>query len=299
MAGATGSKMLTVSPLAYLGSQVMEMNPLFFPVWLAGLTWYLFSRKGRPYRILGILYLSIFTLLVTSGNARSSYLAPVYPMLFASGALVLDQVTGKVLRRSLRYFVRGALVALTLAGGVAIAPLALPVLPVETYINYAAALDTAPSTEERHEVGVLGQFFADMHGWDEIVATVGSVYEKVKTEKAQPGEDGTNIQRWAVLAGNYGNAGAIDFLGKEYGLPPAISGHNNYWLWGPGDPPPENLIILGGQVENYMDMCGEVRQADTIECGYCMPYENNRPVIVCKDLQVDTDKWWAGLKHYE
>jgi 4-amino-4-deoxy-L-arabinose transferase-like glycosyltransferase len=299
MAGATGSKMLTVSPLAYLGSQVMEMNPLLFPVWLAGLTWYLFSRKGRPYRILGILYLSVFALLVTSGNARSSYLAPAYPMLFASGALVLDKVTDKVLRRSLRYFVRGALVALTLAGGVAIAPLALPVLPVETYINYAAALDAAPSTEERHEVGVLGQFFADMQGWGEIVATVGSVYEKVKTEKAQPGEDGTNIQRWAVLAGNYGNAGAIDFLGKEYGLPPAISGHNNYWLWGPGDPPPQNLIILGGQVETYMDMCGEVRQADTIECGYCMPYENNRPVIVCRGLQVDTVEWWEGLKHYE
>ena len=299
MAGASSSKMLAISPMEYLGSQVMGMNPLFFPVWLAGLAWYLFYRKGRPYRILGVIYIAVFALLVVSGKPKPSYLAPTYPMLFASGALMLDQLTGKVLRKSLRYLVRGVIVVVVLAGGIAIAPLALPVLPVETYINYAAALDTAPSTEEAHEVGVLGQFFADMHGWNEIVATVSSVYEKVRAEEAQPGDDGSNPERWAVLADNYGNAGAIDFLGKEYGLPPAISGHNNYWLWGPGDPPPENLIILGGQVENYMDMCGEVRQADTIDCGYCMPYENNRPVIVCKDLQVDMNKRWAELKHYE
>jgi hypothetical protein len=291
--------MLAISPMEYLGSQIMGMNPLFFPVWLAGLAWYLFSRKGRPYRILGVIYISVFALLVASGKPKPSYLAPAYPMLFASGALVLEVVTDRVLRRSLRYLVRGVIVVVVLAGGTAIAPLALPVLPVETYINYAATLDTAPSTEEVHEVGVLGQFFADMHGWNEIVDTVSSVYEKVRVEEAQLGDDGPSAQRWAVLADNYGSAGAIDFLGKEYGLPPAISGHNNYWLWGPGDPLPQNLIILGDTVENYMDMCGEVRQVDTIECGYCMPYENNRPVIVCKGLQVDPVEWWAGLKHYD
>jgi hypothetical protein len=298
MTGASSSKMLAISPMAYLGSQVMGMNPILFPVWLAGLTWYLFSRKGFPFRILGIIYLSVFALLVATGNAKPSYLAPAYPMLFASGALVLERSTAKISGRflgvSLMTHARGAVVALVLAGGVAIAPLALPVLPVEKYINYAAALDSAPSTEERHEVGELGQFFADMHGWEEIVATVAKVYGQVKPE-----DDLSDKKRWAVLAGNYGNAGAIDFLGKEYGLPPAISGHNNYWLWGPGDPPPENLIILGGRVEDYLGLCGEARQADTIECGYCMPYENNRPVIVCKDLQVDPVKWWSEMKHYE
>jgi hypothetical protein len=294
MAGATGTKMLEVSLLDFLGSQIMGMNPLLFPVWLAGLAWYLFSIRGRRFRLLGIIYVSVFALLLTSGNPKPSYLAPAFPMLFASGALVLDQLTGRVLRKSLRYFVRGVIVALVLAGGIAIAPLALPVLPVETYIDYAAALDTAPSTEERHEVGELGQFFADMHGWEEIVATVARVYEDV-----QPEDDRTDSGQWAVLAGNYGNAGAIDFLGKEYGLPPAISGHNNYWLWGPGDPPPQNLIILGGRVEDHEDMCGKAWQADTIQCGYCMPYENNRPVIVCKDLQVDPVKWWSEMKHYE
>ena len=93
--------------------------------------------------------------------------------------------------------------------------------------------------------------------------------------------------------------GAIDFLGKGYGLPAAISGHNNYWLWGPGDPSPQNLIILGGRAENLGDMCGEAWEADTIQCGYCMPYENNRPVIVCKDLQIDLVEEWPEMKQYQ
>lgn len=299
MAGASSSKMLAISPMEYLGSQVMGMNPLFFPIWLAGLAWYLFSWKGRQYRILGVVYIAVFALLVAYGKPKPSYLAPAYPMLFAPGALVLETATDKVLRRSLRYMVRGALVTLILAGGIAIAPLALPILPVETYINYAAALDAAPSSEETHEVGVLGQFFADMHGWQEMVDTVGSVYENVKSEEARSGDDGSRAQRWAILGSNYGNTGAIEFLGQKYELPPAISGHNNYWLWGPGEPQPENLIILGGRADNYMDMCREVRRAGTIDCGYCMPYENNQAVIVCKELKIDLAERWPQFKHYE
>jgi hypothetical protein len=285
MAGATGSKMLEVSFLEYLGGQIMGMHPLLFPVWFAGLVWYLFVGQGKRYRVLGIMYVSVFALLVISGNARSSYLAPAYPMLFASGALVLERVSGTPLRKYARVIV----VAVVLAGGIAIAPMALPVLPVEKYIDYSVALGNEPATDEKHEIGALPQFFADMHGWEEIVGTVAGVYNNVKSD-----DQGS----WAVLAGNYGVAGAIDFLGREYNLPPAISGHNNYWFWGPGDPPPENLIILGGRLEDY-NFCGEVWQASTTDCTYCMPYENNNPVFVCMDLQVDLITVWPDLKHFK
>jgi len=292
MAGAT-TKMLEISFLGFLGSQIMDMHPLLFPVWFAGLVWYLIIRRGEQYRILGIIYVSVFALLVVSGSARSSYLAPAYPMLFASGALVLERVSEKVSKKAfgipLMKYVRGAVVILVLAGGSAIAPLALPVLPVGTYINYSAALGNAPATEERHEVAALGQFFADMHGWEEIVATVAEVYEGVKSE--DPG-------KWAVFTGNYGVAGAIDFLGKEYNLPPAISGHNNYWMWGPGDPPPENLIIMGGRREKYFS-CREAWQAGTTDCNWCMPYENNNPIFVCMGLQVDPITIWPEVKYFQ
>ena len=284
MAGAI-DKMLEVSLSGYLGGQIMGMHPLLFPVWLAGLVWYLFAKQGKQYRLLGMIYVSVFALLVISGSARSSYLAPAYPMLFASGAVVLESIS----RAPLMKYVRGAIVALVLAGGIAIAPLALPVLPVETYIEYSAALGNEPATDEKHEVAALGQFFADMHGWEEIVATVAGVYEGVKSEDSG---------KWAVFTGNYGVAGAIDFLGKEYNLPPAISGHNNYWLWGPGDPPPENLIIMGGRREKYFS-CREAWQAGTTDCTYCMPYENNNPVFVCLGLQADPTIIWPEVKHFQ
>jgi len=180
MAGATGGKMLEVSFLDYLGSQIMEMNPLLFPVWFSGLAWYLFARQGKQYRMVGIIYVSVLTLLMVSGSARSSYLAPAYPMLFASGALVLEKVSANLFGTPLIKYVRGTAVALILAGGIAIAPLALPVLPVEAYIDYSAALGNEPATDEKHEMGVLPQFFADMHGWEEIVAAVARVYQGVE-----------------------------------------------------------------------------------------------------------------------
>jgi hypothetical protein len=262
-------------------------------VWFAGLVWYLFAKKGKSYRALGIIYVSVFALLVISGNARSSYLAPAYPMLFASGALVLERASERVSKKvfgiPLMKYVRGAVVMLILAGGIAIAPLALPVLPVGAYIDYSAALGNAPATEEKHEVAALGQFFADMHGWDEIVATVTEVYEGVKSE---------DQGKWAVFTGNYGVAGAIDFLGKEYNLPPAISGHNNYWLWGPGDPPPENLIVMGEHLMDH-ELCKEIWQASTTDCTYCMPYENNNPIFVCRGLEVDPNAIWPKVKHFQ
>ncbi len=98
MTGAT-SKMLEISFLDYLGSQIMGMHPLLFPVWFAGLVGFLFASKGKSYRALGIIYVSVFALLVISGNARSSYLAPAYPMLFASGALVLERASERVSKK--------------------------------------------------------------------------------------------------------------------------------------------------------------------------------------------------------
>ena len=285
MTGARGGKILEITPLGYLGSQVMGMNPLLFPVWLAGLAWYLFSSSGHRFRHLGVIYVSVFALLVFSGGAKPSYLAPAYPMLFASGALLLERVS---VTRFVK-LVRGFIVAVVLAGGIAIAPMGLPVLPVEMFIGYAAALGAGPSTEETHKLGALPQFFADMHGWDEIVDAVADVYESVKSEG-----QGT----WAVFTGNYGIAGAIDFLGRKYALPPAISGHNNYWLWGPGDPPPENLIIIGGRLEDH-GYCKEAWQAGTTDCTWCMPYEDDNPIFVCLDLQVDPATLWQEVKHFQ
>jgi len=284
MAGAA-DKMIRTTFAAYLGRQIMDMHPLLFPLWLTGLAWYLFSERGRPFRALGIIYISVFALLVISGTARSAYLAPSYPMLFAPGALVFEKLLSGPFRRAKRSLA----VALIIAGGIATAPLVLPVIPAESYIRYSDALGLPPYTDEKAEMGKLPQFFADMNGWEEIVASLGNAYDGVRGKESGP---------WAVFALNYGVAGAVDFFGKQYGLPGAISGHNSYWMWGPGDPPPRNLLIVGGRQEDY-NICGDLEQAGVTHCAYCMPYENNNPIYVCRDIQVDADVIWPEVKHFE
>lgn len=84
----------------------------------------------------------------------------------AAGAVALVEQLGR------RGVLAWGLAALLLAWGALLAPLALPVLPVERYAEYARAFGEEPSNEERKEVGVLKQFYADMHGWERIVDAV-------------------------------------------------------------------------------------------------------------------------------
>jgi len=285
MHNATAFKMADVSILEFFVSQIRGTNPVTFPLWIGGLLFLLFARDGRPWRMLGITFVTVFLLLAFSGKSRAGYLGPAFPMILAAGGVVAERAARL---RHLRW-IKEALVALLVIVGAAMAPLGMPVLPVDTYIEYARILGVSPSTEERKEIGDLPQFYADMQGWDSIVDAVESAWKS--TGETDPTE-------WAVLTPNYGDAGAVEFLGRRRGLPRAISGHNNYWLWGYGEPPPRHLIVLGGSIEEHGE-CGDVRQAATINCGRCMPYENGVPIFVCRDLHVDPEEVWPGTKHYD
>jgi 4-amino-4-deoxy-L-arabinose transferase-like glycosyltransferase len=274
---ATENKNIALSPLAFFGEQVKQMHPLTFPVWLTGLIWLLRSRK---YRALGWIYVAAFLVLI-SQNSKAYYLAPAYPPLFAAGATAIEAWTR---RRSVRL----ALPALLLLGGAVLAPLTLPILPVERFTRYVRALGIEMSAGERHEMGALPQHFADMHGWEEMVAEVARVYRSLPPEeRAKAG----------IYGQNYGEAGAVDLLGKKYDLPKASTGHNNYFLWGPqgyADP----LIIIGGDPEDHRQAFRDVRQAGEIRCGLCMPYENNQPVWIARGLNAPIDQIWPMTKHY-
>ena len=104
-----------------------------------------------------------------------------------------------------------------------ILPFAVPVLPVETFIKYAAALGIKPSTAEDHSLSQLPQFYADMFGWEGLAGDVSAVY------RALPTKERTSA---IVLAHNYGEAGALEYYAGKYPLPNIISTHNSYWYWG-------------------------------------------------------------------
>jgi hypothetical protein len=128
-------------------------------------------------------------------------------------------------RLSLRW-VKFAYPALMILLGVALAPMLLPILPTDIYIRYATALHVEPPAIEKWKLGPLPQIYASQFGWEEMVATVAGVYNCLLPDVRS---------KTAIFAQNFGQAGAIDLFGPKYGLPKAISVHQNYFLWGPRD----------------------------------------------------------------
>ena len=139
-------KMVKLSFSAYVSEQIRQMHPFTFPVWLAGLCLLIFSRAYRRFQALGWCYLAVLVLFVVEGG-KSYYLAPAYAMLFAFGAIWFEKWVSRIA-------IRVGLLALLIVGGCVTLPLALPVLPVEAHIRYAAVLGQTPNAGgERHEVG--------------------------------------------------------------------------------------------------------------------------------------------------
>jgi hypothetical protein len=279
---ASAEKMLAHGPLAFVAGQIHTLNPVLCPLWLGGLLWLLFGDEGR-HRALAIVYLTVATILVVDRTSRSSYLLPAYPMLFAAGGVAVERLIANRAWRT-------AVVALVLIAGAISAPMALPLLSVDGYVRYSRALGQAPSTEEKNAVARLPQFLADRQGWDRMIDEIAAA-----SEALSPAER----SRAAILVGNYGEAGAIELLGRSRGLV-AISGHNNYWLWGPEGRAGDVLIIVSRSREGQEQRFASVQAVGEIDCGDCMPFENHQTIFICRGMKPPSlIERWPQFKHYQ
>lgn len=145
-------------------------------------------------------------------------------------------------------------------------------------------------TTERDSAGELHQLYADMLGWENVVATISVVYHRL------PPSDRADC---AILASNYGEAGAIDIFGAQYGLPKAISAHNNYYLWGTRGYTGRVVIVLGSRAGNTAAMFHTVEQAATISAARAAISENHLPVYVCRLPRTPLKDIWPLLRHFE
>lgn len=312
MANAEAGKNVRLSPAAFLLEQVLQMNPFTLPLWLAGLAGYFLSPRLARFRALGWIYLGAIAVMLARA-AKAYYLAPAYPILFAAGAVLAEGLAERSRRSpgsegsqgshqgSSEESGRGtswrlgwrwlklASFALLIAGGAVGAPFTLPVLSVSQYQRYAAALGIQPSAGERHEMGPLPQHYADMQGWPGMVAEVARVYRSLPEAERE---------RCAIFAQNYGEAGAIDLLGDAYGLPDALSAHNNYFLWGPREYTGECVIVLGDDRETLERIFADVRPAGVYRCPLCMPYEDGMTLHVCRRPRVPLAGLWPRIKAF-
>ena len=284
---ATSEKYSSLNAISFIAGLFLILNPLTAAVWLSGIYYFFFQKDGKQIRILGIIFLVSFIILIINGHSKSEYLAPAFPMLFAGGGIMFEKWSRLKFGALIKYPVP-AIIFLSL---VFLSPLAIPILPVEKYINYTESIGLKPSSSENKELDELPQFYADMFGWENMASTVSKVYSSLPPEEQE---------NTVVFTQNYGEAGAIEYYSKKYKLPPVISGHNNYWLWGYGNATKNSIIIIvGGNKTDHLKSFNSVEEASVIKCAYAMPYENNLPVYICQGLKRPVKDTWPSAKHYE
>jgi 4-amino-4-deoxy-L-arabinose transferase-like glycosyltransferase len=278
---ASREKMQTNTPLSFLAEITLAMQPPTLPIWAGGLGLLLAIRGRSGPRVLGIAIVFVAVLLIANRTSRTAYLAPVIPVLFAAGGVLWERwLTNRLMRTA-------AVVVLAATGALSL-PLAVPLLPVDAYVRYSRVLGLEPSTDEKQQLGRLPQFFADRQGWDRFAAQVAAAWDRLT-----PSEHATA----AVVTGNYGEAGAIELLDRASGIR-VVSGHNNYWLWGPDGATGDVLIVLSRAPDRLRERFASVERVGETDCGDCMPYENHLGIYICRGLRGSVRDIWPAIKHY-
>ena len=269
-------------PLAFILDQGVILGPAAFPLWIAGVLWLFAASPGRRYRLFGWAYVFVLLAMIAL-KGKNYYLSPVYPMLFAGGAIAVEHWT-----ESRRRWLRPAYVTAFVALSVPLMPMSLPVLSPDRFVSYQQMLGFEPPKAENQDNGPLPQYFADQFGWEDMVRKVAGVYNSL------PPDERT---RTAIFANGYGEAAAIDFFGPKYGLPKAISNHQNYWLWGPRGYTGETVIVLGSNGRGDREHFASVVEADRADHPYSRRDEHF-PILLCRGLNTDLRTVWPSMKKW-
>jgi hypothetical protein len=282
MANARQYKMAPLSALGFLREIVLQTAVVPW-LWILGVGWLLVARAGARYRALGIAFLTVLAVLIVTGG-KPYYLAAAYSAPFAAGSVALEGLTSRRVR-----WLRPMLAVLLVVLGLLAAPLGRPILPVDDFVSYAAVVGVEPANAERNAIGRLPQFYADMHGWEDIAKSVAGVVRTL------PEEDRAKA---CVFGQNYGEAAAMEYFGPALGLPPAVSAHNSYWLWGPGTCSGEVMIVIGDNRERLEELFESVEPRGATTCRDCMPYENGRPIWIARRLRMPMDELWSEIRSF-
>jgi hypothetical protein len=286
-------------PVAFIADQAMIMNPILFPLWVGGLVWLFFgkhiqstdsgrddpARKAGPYRVFGWTYLMVLVAFIAL-KAKNYYVAPIYPILFAAGAIGLERFAAG---RRIGAWMRGAYVALVMAVGALLMPFTVPILSPENFLRYQKAMGFQPPKIEHQQNGPLPQWYADEFGWQEMVEKVAEIYNSLPLEERA---------RTAIFSNSWGEAAAVDFYGPRYGLPQAISKHNSYWIWGPRNYDGSTMIILRSDGRGDREHFQSVQAVGRVEHPYARRDEYF-DIYLCRGLKANLKDVWPEMKVFD
>ena len=291
--GQEGNKSIKLSPIGFTVKQVLNMGPLMALIWVAGLARLL--RRGSE-RWLGLTFIFFFAIMMVL-HAKDYYVSPIYPILFAAGGVAWEARFAKrslVVRNNAFAFPIFETVLVVLA--IWALPLAIPLMPPTQWLAYtkAVGLSKFNGNSETHSSGPLPQFYADRFGWQEEVDQISQVYNSLPPDQKKI---------TGILCQNYGEAGAVDFLG--HGLPAAMSAHNNYYLWGPRDYNGDSIILVERtNREHLLNFFDNVEVVGKMGTTYSMPFEHTTIFLVSgRKLYADGHRFslaeqWPSKKDY-
>jgi hypothetical protein len=240
---AHSDKNIKLPPLAFLAAQVNILLIVAAPLWIGGVAWLACARKARSWRFVALTYL-VFLPMMMILHAKHYYLAPIYPVFFAAGAVALVQCTRRI------WPAIGYTVVLASFLCLVTAPFVLTILPPEKYNLYRAnAAHFLSNTESEKLTSPLPSFLSYRFGWPQMVEGFAARYNALPPD-VRP--------RTVIFCGNYAEASAVNLLGPKYGLPAAISGHQNYFYWGWNGYTGESVLTLGNDPKDYADNYDEV-----------------------------------------
>ncbi len=280
------------TPFEYFIAVVVSVNPVAFPIIVAGL-YRIFRRfEGISYSLAGILIVIAMVLLI-SLHARYHMYAALYNPLIAAGSVFFEEALSRISLSKLQWKkgLQTAAIAVLAAGGVVALPAGVPMLPpdqMRQYVKVFGFYHLAPRLDKNSPEFPLS--YGYRNGWDSLVKEVADVYHGLSPEdRAKVG---------GILADWYGPAGAINLLGPRYGLPHALSGQLNYYLWGPGDSSWDVMIALSWGTGRYGSAFSDCQQVDTISAEASGLGIDRMPIYVCRKPTRPIKDIWASLKYF-
>jgi hypothetical protein len=245
-------------PLAFFVQQVNMLLIVAAPLWIGGLAWLALARNARPWRFVVFTYL-LFLGMMMAMHAKDYYVAPIYPVLFAAGAVALCQLTRRGWPPIVYTVILGYLLCRVTA------PIMLTILPPDKYTAYAAHFGANKVKSEKF-TSPLPQYLSDRFGWPQMVEGFAARYDALPPDVRA---------HTAIFCGNYGEASAVNVLGPKYGLPTAISGHQNYFYWGWNGYTGESVLTLGDDPKDYTDSYEEVIDLGPFDAPWIMDHEHH------------------------
>jgi hypothetical protein len=285
LAGYSGSVAYSATFQEFLWSQILPNDVWGFPVWATGLGLLLFSAKWKTFRLLGLIYVILFSLFYFLG-AKFYFLIPTYAVLFSVGSIKIEELLNKSdIRKTKVKFIQIAIPIFYVIFSLPLIPMLVPILPIEKFVDYASFFNVnAGVRTEASSYNELPHHVADRFGWTEMVDQVAGIYKEVTSDSKE---------KTGILTESYGQASAIHVFGKKYDLPEPISLYGWYYF--------ESLrindfkvqyVTIGLSKDELVDIFEVVTLEGVFTHPYCLPQENNNPIYLCRKPRYHLNEYW-------